>query len=63
MYQDEILEKLMNCGIDTCPCEKGIPCPDFNETNEDAYCKYGNCLDAMTRLVYKTVKENLNDYY
>ena len=57
MYLDEIIEALMNCGVDTCPCEKGIPCPDFEET-EDSYCKYGNCLDAMTRLVRKTVLDN-----
>jgi len=55
MYLDE---KLMNCGIDTCPCEIGVPCPDRDETNKDAYCKYGNCLDAMIRLVRKTVLNN-----
>ena len=54
MELNTIIQKLMECGEDTCPCEKGIPCPKFHET-EYSYCEEGNCCPAMVELIYKIV--------
>ena len=56
MYLDEIIETLMNLDCQTCPCECGVPCPDFTP-NQSTYCKNGFCLDAMTRLIRETVQK------
>ena len=57
MYLDDLLENLMNLDEQTCPCEKGIPCPYFNPDLEDRYCIENACLEGMVKLVRNMVRE------
>lgn len=57
MYLDEILAILMSIDADTCPCEEGIPCPLYQPCG-DCYCLDGNCLEGMSQLIKKVIKEN-----
>ena len=47
-----LLETLMYyVDDDSAPCEAGLYCPFYDDTNPCFYCKSGNCVEGMTKYV------------
>ncbi len=38
------------------PCEAGLYCPFYDDTNPCAYCANGNCVEGMTKYVIELCK-------
>lgn len=53
----KLIEKLME-PWDGCPCECNIPCPYYNPSLEDYYCKEGDCCKGMEKLIREIIKNN-----
>ena len=60
---EHLMETLITIADEqTTPCECGLYCPFFDDTNEHSYCKNGNCAAGMAIYAKEIItKENKNE--